>query len=90
MASTEKILRLVATALDEFDELPLEATVRRAKRTATLLGDMRSALRCSFELKPSGGSATENDVDICRLMADPSTWSQPDNDAEAALVDSSG
>jgi hypothetical protein len=48
--TTTHILHLVTTALDEFETLPLPATVRRAWRIARLRGDILEALRFAMEL----------------------------------------
>jgi hypothetical protein len=83
--STDGILELVSRALEEFDDRPLEANLRRAVRIATLLGETKTALRFTLELKPTGGSSAANASDLRLLMADPEQWGDPDNDIEAAL-----
>lgn len=48
--TTTHILHLATTALDEFESVPLPATVRRAWRIARLRGDIFEALRFAMEL----------------------------------------
>lgn len=85
MSGSDHILDLVRTALDEFDDRPLEVTVRRAARIAVLLGDTKIAVRLGLELKPRGGHPPANADDTRRMMADPSTWGDPSGPAEAAM-----
>ena len=84
-ATRTDILQLVQRALNQFDEDPLDATVRRVVRIANLLGDTFSAVRLGLELKPARGHPPANAEAIRRLMADPSTWGQGDSIAEHAL-----
>ena len=79
------MLSLVRQALDEFDDRPLEVSVRRAVRIASLAGDSRTALRLAYELRPAGGDRTANGTDVKRLMADPSTWGTGQGPSEEAL-----
>lgn len=81
------VLRLTQTALERFDLDPLEATVRRAARIASLLGESRIAVRLGLELKPTGGHPPANAEMTRRLMADPKEWNDPDGPAERALND---
>jgi hypothetical protein len=85
MASSDEILALVRTALDEFDDRPLEVSVRRVVRIASLLGETQTAVRFGMELKPLGGSKTANGEDTQRLMADPSLWSDAEGPANLAM-----
>ena len=48
--STRHILGLIGTALDEFEQTPLTASLRRGWRIARLRGDLLEALRFSIEL----------------------------------------
>lgn len=48
--TTMHVLHLVSVALDEFESVPLPATVRRAWRVARLRGDSFEALRFPMEL----------------------------------------
>jgi hypothetical protein len=73
-ATSADALRLVQRALDEFDSVPLEATLRRVVRIANLLGETFAAIRIGLELKASGGHPPANAEATRRLMADPDTW----------------
>lgn len=48
------LLRLITTALDGFEEIPLPASVRRALRIAKLRGDGDATTRLNFELDFDG------------------------------------
>jgi len=85
VTSTGDVLSLVRQALDEFDDRPLEVSVRRAVRIASLAGDSRTAIRLAHELRPAGGDRTANGADVRRLMADPSTWGTGQGPSEEAL-----
>ena len=85
MDSTDNVLALVRKALDEFEDRPLDASVRRVVRVAHLLGETRTALRFSYELKAFGGDKQANGEDTKRLMIDPSTWGSRNGPAEEAL-----
>jgi hypothetical protein len=61
-------------ALDEFDSVALDATVRRTVRIANLLGETAAAVRFGLELKPTGGHPPSNAAATRRLMADPGQW----------------
>ncbi|MFD9123548.1 hypothetical protein [Kitasatospora sp. NPDC059571] len=84
MASTDDILALVRRALDEFDDRPLDVSVRRAVRIAGLVGDTRAAARLANELRPIGGAPTANAATLQRLMPDPSSWGVAGGDFESA------
>jgi len=79
------VLSLVRQALDEFDDRPLEVSVRRAIRIASVVGDSRTAIRLAYELRPLGGDSTANGTDVKRLMADPSTWGTGTGPSDEAL-----
>ena len=85
MTSSDYVLSLVRQALDEFADRPLEVSVRRAVRIASLVGDSRTAVRLGYELRPLGGDRTANATDVKRLMTDPSTWGTRQGPAEEAL-----
>lgn len=74
MRDSGQILQLVEQALDEFESVSLEATVRRAVRIANLLGETAFAIRLSLELRAVGGDPAANRADIERLMPDPSMF----------------
>jgi hypothetical protein len=82
---SEAILSLVQLALDEIDSVPLDASVRRAVRIASLLGDSRTAVRLGLDLRPSGGHPPANKEATKRLMSDPSLWGSISGPAEEAL-----
>ncbi len=82
---TTQVLRLVEEALDQFDDRPLDATVRRAIRVASLLGETQVAVRLGLELKPMGGHPPANAETTRALMDDPSSWGSLDGPAEAAM-----
>lgn len=75
-ATSADALLLVQLALDEFDSVPLEVTLRRAVRIANLLGETFAAIRIGLELKASGGHPPANAEATRRLMADPETWAK--------------
>lgn len=85
MATTDHILRLTQIALEEFDDRPLTATIRRAVRIANLLGDAETAVRLGLELKPIGGDVKANAEDTKRLLVDDSLWGDPKGPVESAL-----
>ncbi|MFE5084509.1 hypothetical protein [Streptomyces mirabilis] len=84
MASSDYILQLVRQALDDFDDKPLDVSVRRAVRIANLVGDTKYAVRLALELRPMGGDRTTNGETSRMLMADPSTWGSGTGPAEQA------
>ncbi|MBQ0850215.1 hypothetical protein J8N05_18635 [Streptomyces sp. BH-SS-21] len=86
MASSDYLLQLVRQALDDFDDKPLDVSVRRAVRIANLVGDTRHAIRLSLELRPPGGSRRSNGEISRMLMEDPSTWGSGTGPAEEALA----
>ncbi|MET8572031.1 hypothetical protein [Streptomyces sp. NPDC004783] len=73
-------------ALDDFDDKPLDVSVRRAVRIASLVGDTKHAIRLSLELRPAGGDRQSNGETSRMLMADPSTWGSGSGPAEQALA----
>lgn len=83
-SNSTDVLSLVRKALDEFDDRPLDAAVRRAARIAVLLGETELAVRLGLELKPHGGLPATNRADSHRLMVDPSSWDDPNGPAEKA------
>ncbi|MFB4273046.1 hypothetical protein [Nonomuraea sp. GTA35] len=85
MTSTDHIRALIAKALDEFEERPLGATIRRVVRIASLMGDVQTAIRFSHELRNIGADRASNKRDVQRLMTDPSTWADPSGPASMAL-----
>ncbi|MET9313006.1 hypothetical protein ABZX12_14340 [Kribbella sp. NPDC003505] len=83
--TNQYVLDLVRRALDEFDDVPLEATVRRTIRIANLLGETYTALRLGFELRATGGHPPANGEATRRLMGDPSDWNVPGGVADKAV-----
>ncbi|WP_157968745.1 hypothetical protein [Streptomyces geranii] len=73
-------------ALDDFDDKPLDVSVRRAVRIANLIGDTKHAIRLSLELRPAGGDRQSNGEASRMLMADPSTWGSATGPAEQAFT----
>ena len=82
---TDHLLALVRRAMDEIDDRPVDVTARRAARIASLLGETEFAVELGLELKLLGGHPPSNRETTIRLMADPTTWGQPDGPAEKAL-----
>lgn len=75
------LLDLVSRALDEFESVPISATVRRALRIARLRGDVREAYRFALEL----GVQDVADAGESRTPSDPeSSWR---GDAYAAFCE---
>jgi hypothetical protein len=64
MTAGDHLASLVRSALDEFDDRELVVSVRRAYRIAHQRGDVESAHRLLFELRPLGGS----DADRMRAL----------------------
>lgn len=86
MDSTDHILALIRRALDEFDDHPVQVSVRRSVRIASLIGDSRVAARLGLDLQSIGGDPAQHRDDIQRLMADSSRWGEredPSPDVEA-------
>ncbi|MFH8533214.1 hypothetical protein ACH4GE_32875 [Streptomyces tendae] len=85
MASSDYILGLVRKALEEFDERPLEVSVRRAIRIANLLGETKHAMRLAMEVRPITGDRQTNAETSRMLMADPSIWGSLEGPHEEAM-----
>jgi hypothetical protein len=85
MTTSDHILGLVRKALDQFDEDPLDVSVRRAIRIANLAGDTKHAIRLSMEIRPITGDPETNSETSRMLMADPSVWSSLEGPHEDAL-----
>src|SRR5437870_13611688 len=86
MTTTDRLLQNVQQALDEFDDRPLDVSVRRVVRLASLLGESKLAVRLGLDLKPSGGHPPANAENTRRLIAAPSTWGEPNSAAEHAIL----
>jgi hypothetical protein len=81
---SEQLLSLVQQALNEIDDRPVDVTVRRVARIASLLGETVLAVYLGLELKTTGGHPPTNAENTRRLMADPSLWGDPHSpDAQA-------
>ena len=68
MTSVEHILGLTRMALDEFESVPLAATLRRAERIARLRGDIHYAHKFQLDLRPNGGSTTWSRTEAHELL----------------------
>ncbi len=88
MTSTDDLLHQTKRALDEFDDVPLEVSIRRAVRLATLLDETETAVRLSLELRSGGGgSIRANRADMERLMREDEPWEGgPDAPHERAIA----
>lgn len=64
----QRIVELVRTALDNFEDVPLAASLRRSLRIAQLRGDSRMAVLARLDLRPLGGSAALRVEEITGLM----------------------
>jgi hypothetical protein len=67
MMAVDEVLQLLRRALDEFEDVPLGASVRRALRIALLLGDAEPAWRFRQELSPVGGSGVVSASEVQSL-----------------------
>jgi len=68
LTSVEDILALTRKALDEFESVPLAASLRRAERIARLRGDIHYAHMFQLELQPTGGSKTWSRTEAYQLL----------------------
>ena len=68
MTSFEDMLALTRQALDEFESVPLAASLRRAERIARLRGDIHYAYMFQLELRPTGGSTTWSRTEAYELL----------------------
>lgn len=59
---------MVQTALNEFDQVDLDASVRRVVRIANLLGDTSVAVRMAMDLRPIGNNKATTQAMTLRLM----------------------
>lgn len=84
MTDSAGVLELVHRALGEFDDRPLDVSLRRAVRIASLMGDSFNAVRLGLDLMPIGGDPTGNREAITRLLQDPAMWHDPAGPHEAA------
>lgn len=86
--SSADILYLVRAALDEFDSVDLDVSIRRVVRIANLLGETKTALRMSMEVMAVGGSQLANREDLRRLISNSlDDDGQPSVVEEAALTE---
>jgi hypothetical protein len=81
LTNVEDALALTRQALDEFESVPLAASLRRAERIARLRGDIHRAHMFQLELRPSGGSTTWSRTEAYEMLkteeigtADVDTW----------------
>ena len=68
LTSVEDILALTRQALDEFETVPLAASLRRAERIARLRGDIHYAHKFQLDLRPNGGSTTWSRTEAYELL----------------------
>jgi len=68
LTSVEHMLDLVRQALDEFESVPLAASLRRAERIARLRGDIHYAHMFQLDLRPNGGSTTWSRTEAYELL----------------------
>jgi hypothetical protein len=83
--TNDEIQALVKQTLNEMDEKPIAVTLRRVVRVANLLGETKTALRFSLELRPFRGSKIANMNDMKGFMADPDLWQSGAGPHEDAL-----
>ena len=68
MTNVEDMLALTRQALDEFESVPLAASLRRAERIARLRGDIHYAHMFQLDLRPTGGSTTWSRTEAYELL----------------------
>ncbi|NUL28435.1 hypothetical protein HRW09_02385 [Streptomyces lunaelactis] len=84
-SNTSYVLNLTRKAIDEFDEVSLEISARRAMRIASLLGESKFAVRMSLELTPLTENPEINSENLKSLLSDPSTYSTANGPASLSL-----
>ena len=55
-SETESVLMRIRGALDDFENVPVSASLRRAIRIGYLIGETEAAWRLTLDSKPIGGS----------------------------------
>lgn len=75
LGSTEHLVALVKTALDNFEQTTLDGSARSALRVARLRGDADDAWMLLHDLRPTGGSDRVRAADVYQLWPedDPAT-----------------
>lgn len=68
MTSVDHVLGLARQALDEFESVPLAASLRRAERIARLRGDIHYAHLFQLDLRPNGGSTAWSRTEAYELL----------------------
>jgi hypothetical protein len=68
LTNVEDVLALTCQALDEFESVPLAASLRRAERIARLRGDLHHAYMFELELRPIGGSTTWSRTEAYEML----------------------
>ena len=68
MTSVEGMLTLTRQALDEFESVPLPASLRRAERIARLRGDIHYAYMFQLDLRPNGGSTAWSRTEAYEML----------------------
>lgn len=82
MSSIEQIITLTRQALDEFESVPLAASLRRAHRIARLRGDITFAYTFQLDLSPHGGSTAWRRTEAFELLTSVGqNGSYPENEA---------
>jgi len=68
LTSVDHVLGLTRQALDEFDSVPLAASLRCAERIARLRGDIHYAHLFQLDLRPNGGSTAWSRTEAYELL----------------------
>ena len=68
MTNIEELLALTRQALDEFESVPLAASLRRAERIARLRGDIHYAFRFQLDLRPNAGSTVWSRTEAYEML----------------------
>ena len=68
MTNIEHVLGLTRQALDEFESVPIAASLRRALRIARLRGDITYAHMFQLDLRPHGGSTIWRRTEAYELL----------------------
>ncbi|HEY3772161.1 MAG TPA: hypothetical protein VGL69_04140 [Solirubrobacteraceae bacterium] len=68
LTNVEEMLALTRQALDEFESVPLAASLRRVERIARLRGDIHYAHMFQLDLRPTGGSTTWSRTEAYELL----------------------
>jgi len=77
LTNVEEILTLTRKALEEFESVPLAASLRRAERIARLRGDITYAFRFQLDLRPNGGSTAWSRTEAWEMLKSESEDANP-------------